>query len=144
MPDTGLHIDAASLPRPGDRERAALGLERWQDQARDCDDRDLGNFATAFAEDSRGHALLEAVFGNSPFLGRSLLREMATARHLVTHGADPVFQDLLAELRQMLGAEGDASRVMELLRAGRRRAALVIALADIAGVWRIERVTAAL
>jgi [glutamine synthetase] adenylyltransferase / [glutamine synthetase]-adenylyl-L-tyrosine phosphorylase len=144
MPDTGLHIDPASLPRPGNLEMAAHGLERWRDQARQCEDRDLGSFAAAFAEDSRGHALLTAVFGNSPFLGRSLLHELPTARNLVTHGADAVFRDLLGELRRTLATEGDAGRVMQALRAGRRRAALIVALADIAGAWRIEHVTAAL
>ena len=144
MPDTGLQIDPASLPRPGNPEMAAHGLERWRDHARQCEDRDLGSFAAAFAEDSRGHALLAAVFGNSPFLGRSLLQELPTACNLVTYGADAVFRGLLDELRRTLATEGDATRVMQALRAGRRRAALVIALADIAGVWRVENVTAAL
>src|SRR5262249_26271547 len=89
-------------------------------------------------------ALLAALFGNSPFLSRSLLHDLATARNLVTHGASAVFPDLLDELRRTMATEGDATRVMHALRAGRRRAALVIALADITGAWPIEQVTAAL
>jgi glutamate-ammonia-ligase adenylyltransferase len=136
--------DPASLPRPGDPDRARLGIERWRDQARQCEDPDLAAFALAFADDATGNALLETVFGSSPFLGRCLLLEMASIPHLVTHGFDNVFRDLVNGVREAGTAEGDGRRLMQALRIARRRAALGIALADIARQWPIERVTAAL
>ena len=144
MPDAGLKFDPAALPRPGDGARAAVGLERWLERARQIEDPDVAGFASAFAADSSGRTLLEAVFGNSPFLGRCLLGDMTTAHAILMRGADAVFQDLLAGLRLTLATDGDASHVMQALRAGRRRAALIIALADIAGAWRLEQVTGAL
>jgi len=137
-------IDPASLPRPGDPERARLGIERWRDQTRQCEDPDLAAFALAFADDPTGNALLETVFGNSPFLGRCLLLEMASIPHLVAHGFDDVFREVVNAVHEAGTGEGDGKRLMQALRVARRRAALVIALADIAGHWPLERVTGAL
>jgi glutamate-ammonia-ligase adenylyltransferase len=138
-----LTINPSSLPRPGDPERARLGIERWRDQARQGEDADLAAFALALADDAAGSALLEAVFGNSPFLGRCLLMDMASIPHFLTHGADAVFRELVNDVNRA-AADGDSKRVMQALRVARRRAALVIALADIAGLWPLERVTGAL
>ncbi len=62
-----------NLPRPGDPARAALGLERWRDRAQDGANGELAAFALALAEDRTGRALLESIFGNSPFLTNCLL-----------------------------------------------------------------------
>ena len=137
-------INSALLPLPGDDERARLGLERWRDEARQCDDPDLAAFAWAFAEDAAGHTLLTTIFGNSPFLGRCLLLDMATVPRLVNHGVDAVFREVVNDVHQALAAGGDIGRLMESLRIARRRAALVVALADIARVWSLDQVTGAL
>src|SRR3546814_5985082 len=55
------------LPRPGDVARAAIGVERWLEAG---DDVDFRSFARAVADDPAGRALLDALFGNSPYLGR--------------------------------------------------------------------------
>src|SRR6185312_11751663 len=144
MVSSALTINPATLPRPGDPQRARLGSERWREQARQCDDHDLAAFALAFADDAAGSALLEAVFGNSPFLGRCLLMDMASIPQFLNHGADAVFRELVNEVQRVGSAEGDGKRIMQALRVARRRAALVIALADITGLWPLERVTGAL
>ena len=141
---SALTINPASLPRPGDPERARLGRERWREQAGHCEDPDLAAFALAFADDAAGGALLEAVFGNSPFLGRCLLLDMASIPQLLTHGVDAVFRELVNGVHQAGPIEGDGKRLMQALRVARRRAALTIALADIAGQWSLEQVTGAL
>ncbi len=137
-------ITPALLPRPGDGERARLGLKRWQEAAGQSGDPDLAVFAASFADEPAGRALLAAVFGNSPFLGRCLLLDMATVPHLLTHGADAVFREVVNEVRRSAAAEADNNRLMRTLRVARRRAALVIALADIAGIWTLDQVTGAL
>src|SRR5262245_38711056 len=130
MSGSALTIDPARLPRPGDPERARLGCERWREQARQCDDPDLAAFALAFADDATGSALLEAVFGNSPFLGRCLLMDMPSIPHLVTHGFDAVFREVVNAVHEAGAGEADGKRLMQALRVARRRAALMIALAD--------------
>src|SRR5882672_9275178 len=141
---SALTINPASLPRPGDPARARLGRERWREQAGHCEDPDLAAFALAFADDAAGGALLEAVFGNSPFLGRCLLLDMASIPQLLTHGVDAVFRELVNGVHQAGPIEGDGKRLMQALRVARRRAALTIALADITGQWSLEQVTGAL
>ena len=88
--------------------------------------------------------MLEAVFGNSPFLGQSLLREPALLRNLCEHGADTVFAAVRDELATTTPASRDRAAMMAALRIARRRIALVVGLADILGLWSIEQVTGAL
>src|SRR4029450_8476637 len=101
-------------------------------------------FALAFADDATGSALLEAVFGNSPFLGRCLLMDMASIPQLLTHGFDAVFREVVNGVHEAGTGDADGKRLMQALRIARRRAALVIALADITRQWPLERVTGAL
>jgi glutamate-ammonia-ligase adenylyltransferase len=144
MLDTTLVPDPAFLPAPGNPARAALGLERWRDQAQQSDDPGLARFALATADDHGGRALLEAVFGNSPFLSTSLLAEPGILRSLLADGAEAVFADLLRDLKAIAAAEADTGRLMRAMRLARRRVALTVALADITQTWPLERVTAAL
>src|SRR6201996_7086961 len=87
--------------------------------------------------------LLDSVFGNSPFLGRLAQREtgalgeyFAAGPHIVLNAAI-----LLAEAAERADSEAQA---MKELRTAKRRAALAIAMADIAGTWQVETVTAEL
>ena len=144
MQDSPAVFDARSLPPAANRERAAIGLDRWRERARQTDDPELAAFAAAQADDAGGRALLEAIFGNSPFLSHCLLAELATARSFIAYGADAVLLDLLADLRRQAAAEDDTGRLMRALRVARRRVALTVALADIAGLWPVERCTEAL
>ncbi len=136
-------FNPVSLPRPADANRAAVGLERWHEAAAAADP-GIAEFAAGLAADPGGRALLEAVLGNSPFLGELLLREQAFLKDLLAAGFDPTLTQLLDGLRREYGAEEDTARLMRGLRIAKRRAALLIGLADITGAWRLERVTGAL
>jgi glutamate-ammonia-ligase adenylyltransferase len=128
-----------ALPRAFDKEAWALGLERWQ-EAEDPKD---AKTAKALAKHKVGARLLECLFGNSPFLGQVALDERAFFVDFARAGPDAAFETTLALLRrQDPAAEADA--VMRTLRIAKRRAALAIALADIGGLWSLERVTGAL
>ncbi len=87
--------------------------------------------------------LLDAVFGNSPFLGRLAVREHAILPALLADGADPAVADAVMLALCAADATSEAE-AMSRLRIAKRRAALAIALADIAGHWDLERVTRAL
>jgi glutamate-ammonia-ligase adenylyltransferase len=87
--------------------------------------------------------LLEAVFGNSPFLGRLALREAGALGEYFAAGPLTVLNAaiLLAEAAARANTE---ARAMKDLRAAKRRAALAIAMADIAGSWDVDQVMAQL
>jgi glutamate-ammonia-ligase adenylyltransferase len=88
-------------------------------------------------------AILESAFGNSPYLCRLALRERMQLDVLFTSGPQAVVEEAkIAALSS--SAATDQNEAMAILRVAKRRAALTIALADIAGIWRVEEVTRAL
>jgi [glutamine synthetase] adenylyltransferase / [glutamine synthetase]-adenylyl-L-tyrosine phosphorylase len=133
------------FPAPADPAQAIRGLERWSEA--DHHSPDLVAFARALIEHPPGKALLESVFGNSPFLTQCCLREVGFLRSLLEQGPDATFAELIDALnRQCQDADGapDTESLMSTLRVAKRRAALLIGLADIAGKWPLGRITAAL
>ncbi|HZQ00846.1 MAG TPA: bifunctional [glutamine synthetase] adenylyltransferase/[glutamine synthetase]-adenylyl-L-tyrosine phosphorylase [Reyranella sp.] len=84
-------------------------------------------------------ALLEALFGNSPYLTETALQNPDFMADLWSRGPDAVMAALHAELT----AEFDASaeQVAVKLRRLKRKASLAIAVADIADAWSLEKVT---
>ncbi len=135
-------LDCGLLPRPADPDRAAAARARWTESAT-ADPANV-EFFDAFVGTEPGSALLDAVFGNSPYLSRCLIQEPAFLRAWLTDGPDKTFDDLLAALDQDLSAETSLSRVTAGLRVAKRKVALAAALADIAGIWSLDIVTAAL
>ena len=134
-------FDPSVLPAPGDRDRAKTGVERLRDAV--AGDAQQEVFANALIGDPTGRALLDAVFGNSPFLGRCLLREIDMLRLFLAQGPDAAFAAALAGLDAQAMADSEAA-VMAALRRARKKIALLTALADITGLWQLDRVTSAL
>lgn len=131
-------LDRLVPPRPFDPARAEAGLTDWRTRAAEAGDEPLAGLA-----DKRETApLLEAMFGNSPFLTRCVLRDPIFTGRVLREGPE----EALAEVRAMLGFEaGEAlPATMRRLRRARERAALAIGIADISGAWDLERVIAAL
>ena len=91
-------------------------------------------------------ALLSSVFGNSPYLSRCLIADQGFARLLLQEGPDAAYETALQTVDY--GREGieteSINDVMKRLRIAKRGAALSIGMADIASVWPLEKVTAAL
>ncbi|MBV9904692.1 MAG: bifunctional [glutamine synthetase] adenylyltransferase/[glutamine synthetase]-adenylyl-L-tyrosine phosphorylase, partial [Alphaproteobacteria bacterium] len=116
------------LPKPFDRARAQRTFESLA--------------AEGFTPDDATRPTLEAAFGNSPFLARLAVREHAILRTLLAdpHAAVATANDL-ALSASTAETQADA---MARLRIAKRRAALAIALADIAGLWDLDDVTRAL
>ena len=86
--------------------------------------------------------LLGAVFSGSPFLGEALCTEPSVFRLLREHGPERALEVLRTE-QDAVPVE-ERTRLMAGLRRARRRQALLIGLCDLAGLWPVERVTAAL
>jgi glutamate-ammonia-ligase adenylyltransferase len=136
--------DYQALPPPADEAQARLGFARWQDAAAEVEDRALADFMGALPADAAGNRLLAALFGNSPFLTQCCLTEPALLMRLWEEGPEATFAELVLRLNRLLAPAADRASLMKTLRQGKRRAALLIAIADIAGWWPLERVTGAL
>ena len=121
----GLHIP----PLPFDSTRAARILE------------ELSGRGLSWSVDQQ--ALLNGVFGNSPFLGRLALREPETLARVLAAGPDAALQAALARAEEVAFLDEEMAAMAGLRRA-KREAALAIAMADIAGWWNLDQVTGAL
>jgi glutamate-ammonia-ligase adenylyltransferase len=117
-----LHIP----PRPFDPARAARVKE-----------------ALAARDFVSGEPLLDAVFGNSAFLGRLALQETGALGEYFASSPETVLNAAILLAHACARADSQA-QAMKDLRIAKRRAALAIALADIAGAWDVNRVTAEL
>src|ERR1700756_944833 len=136
-------LDVQGLPEPADAGLAALGLLRWRERAAEV----AGGLAAemiAFLENANGLRLLASLFGNSPFLTLCCLREPDFLLRLAGLGPDATFAEVADGLNRDLPPEPAPAPLRRRRRTGKRRAALVVALADIAAWWALERQTAAL
>jgi glutamate-ammonia-ligase adenylyltransferase len=87
--------------------------------------------------------LLDVVFGNSPFLGRLAQREVGALGEYFAAGSHVVLNAAILLAQAVARADSEAA-AMKDLRTAKRRAALAIAMADIAGIWDVNTVTAEL
>ena len=124
------------MPLPGDMRLLSLGEAAWQEALAEAGD--AASAAHAWSSTKRGHDLLAALFGNSPFLTGVAVREWAFLTRLIDEGADAAFAALIAETAHPRDGESQAE-LMRQLRIARRRVALTVAVADIAGTWNLER-----
>src|SRR5215469_3317500 len=137
-------LDVQGLPEPAECGLAELGLVRWRERAAELDDIELATSMVAFADDAKGARLLASLFGNSPFLTLCCLREPDFLLRLAGSGPEATFAEVVGGLNRDLRQDPDRAGLMRQMRVAKRRVALLVALADIAGWWPLERVTAVL
>ncbi|HUO92926.1 MAG TPA: bifunctional [glutamine synthetase] adenylyltransferase/[glutamine synthetase]-adenylyl-L-tyrosine phosphorylase [Rhizomicrobium sp.] len=107
-------------------------------------ERTLADLATdGFSPPPAARAVFESTFGNSPFLARLASRERTTLEELMAHGPVAALASVEAALRGVETSQDEAA-AMAILRKAKRQAALIIALADVGGLWSVGEVTRAL
>jgi [glutamine synthetase] adenylyltransferase / [glutamine synthetase]-adenylyl-L-tyrosine phosphorylase len=124
----------ASWPSPHDSGAAERLIERFAE---------LGRAEARLASRPAVAALLRSLGGNSPYLSDLAVRESATLRAVVTSGPDPVAEAALGELASV-APSARRDRIAAALRRTKRTVALTTAIADIGGIWPLERITATL
>jgi [glutamine synthetase] adenylyltransferase / [glutamine synthetase]-adenylyl-L-tyrosine phosphorylase len=122
-------FDGAKPPAPFDAARAERTFESLA--------------AEGFVPTPEQQVILAGAFGNSPFLGRIALREHAVLKPILEEGPDWIVAAAVEQALSAANAETQAE-AMAYLRIAKRRTALAIALADIAGIWPPEMVTQSL
>jgi len=98
--------------------------------------------AQALARDAAARPWIDALAGHSPYLGELIAREPGSLRAVLDAGAEAAFTAALAPLKD--AAELPRAALGATLRQAKRRAALVVAAADLSGQWPLVRVTGAL
>lgn len=82
--------------------------------------------------------LIEGTAGSSPYLAQLITREGHWLSHVLGEEPEDIVTDLIAEAAGLAPGDLDAG-----LRRLKRRAALIVALADLGGVWPLHAVTQA-
>ncbi len=142
---TDLHPGFASArwPQPAEAAQVEIELGRWREAVAALDDAAARSFGESLPTTAAGQKALAAVFGNSPYLTHSMIEDPGFAIDLLRRGPD-VTDQLLHDLPEHLGGDVEETELMAGLRVAKGRAALAIGLADIAGLWPLERITEAL
>lgn len=133
------------LPQPFDPERVAHAMERWHSLADRPAFESIAPKIVDIASNPQCKAVLTALFGNSPYLTNLCLRDPDIVCDVFDHGLDRAFANALAPVRTSADARNlDQPTTMATVRRAKRRAALVIAIADIALAWPLDKITAAI
>jgi len=142
MPD--FHLLSNPLPRSANPDRIRSGMEQWIEAVAQENDSTLTDVSGELMALPEGRRLLEAVFGNSPYLTLCMTRDPRFALDLLTRGGEAIEADIMASLAGLRATPADGGDIGRSLRIAKRRMALTVALADIAGDWPLARVTGAL
>ncbi|MBL8836054.1 MAG: bifunctional [glutamine synthetase] adenylyltransferase/[glutamine synthetase]-adenylyl-L-tyrosine phosphorylase [Alphaproteobacteria bacterium] len=142
MPIIDSALAGAAWPAPAQPDRAVRETERLAAAARDLEDRNAGGWLTDAITSAR--PLLDAVFGNSPFLSDCLSLDAGFGACLLRDGPDRALKAAMAEADQECLHPASGAALAGALRRLRRRVALTAAVADIGGLWDLGRVTGAL
>ncbi|HET7680345.1 MAG TPA: bifunctional [glutamine synthetase] adenylyltransferase/[glutamine synthetase]-adenylyl-L-tyrosine phosphorylase, partial [Xanthobacteraceae bacterium] len=111
-------------------------------------ERDLGaagpQLEPLFARHPNVRALIEGIAEGSPYLWDLIRADPARLVTLLTADPEQYFASVLARGFAVLDAAQDEAGAMRQLRIMKAEAALLIALADIGGLWPLQKVTRAL
>lgn len=123
------------LPAPADKARAARNLQ---------DLRSLHPALDRALKDPVFSALCTAAFGGSPYLARLAQRHNGWLAGALSQTPQAALQRILHSLAVSDPAALSEDQQMTELRNAKQRAALLIALCDIAGLWDLATITKAL
>jgi glutamate-ammonia-ligase adenylyltransferase len=96
------------------------------------------------AQDGALATLLNGIAEAAPYLWDLIRADPTRFVAVLTHDPDDAIASLLAKARSAAAAARTSAQVMRILRRMKAHGALLIAVADIGGVWPVPRVTQAL
>lgn len=129
-------------PLPGDLLDGALGAElaRWRERLAQIPDQEQCRHLTALTEDTACSALLQRLFAGSSFLTQIAMDDPGLWADFVEQGPQSTLEDVLRDLAPPESGAQRREELQHLIRKARRRGCFVIALADITGLWEVDRV----
>src|SRR5215213_9213285 len=131
-----------AAPRLADRKAAQDRLAEWlSDIGRDAAGKSLKQL---IGQAPKVEALLLGVADGSPYLWELATAEPDRLLAALNAAPDQHLSAVLAKSSKAIAAAKDEATAMQLLRRMKAEAALLIALADIGGVWPVMRATHAL
>ncbi|MEQ8287192.1 bifunctional [glutamine synthetase] adenylyltransferase/[glutamine synthetase]-adenylyl-L-tyrosine phosphorylase [Thalassospira sp.] len=133
------------LPQPHAPEHVANAMERWHALGDRPAFESIASKIGDIASNTQSKSVLEALFGNSPYLTNLCLRDPDVVCDVFDNGLDQAFANALNPVRISADARNlDQPTTMTTVRRAKRRAALVIAIADICLAWPLDKITSAI
>jgi [glutamine synthetase] adenylyltransferase / [glutamine synthetase]-adenylyl-L-tyrosine phosphorylase len=142
MPDRPSATPYLGPPRASNPQFVEVGWARWRDAT--AKGEETARRAAALAADARWRDRLGAIFGSSPFLTEAALAEAECVLDVAGLGPDAAAARLFDALDRVLAENPDRAGLDRALRRAKRRVALTVGLADLAGLWPLETVTGTL
>src|SRR4051794_2612892 len=137
--DKTLVLALADAPRLMDRKAAQARVAEWLTEiGRSAAGKTIKRLAAA---SPKLEALLLGLADGSPYLWDLAAAEPERLLSLLNSDPDEHLAGLLAKVEKAVAATTDEAKAMQLLRRMKAEAALLIALADIGGVWPVMRAT---
>src|SRR5689334_15885727 len=131
----------ASAPRLSDKKGAHARVAAWLSELSSKHGKPI---EILLGERPIVRTLLEGLAESSPYLWDLASREPERLLRLLQADPDNHLRTLLAQSARAVSACNDESEAMRLLRRMKSEAALLIALADIGGIWPVMRAARAL
>jgi len=131
-----------SAPRTSFPERARAAVAEWRDTIADAAARTA--LTGLIDENPEVGSLIEGIAGGSPYLWDLVRADPGRLIALLEADPDEWLRTQQSRTAQAVAACSDEASAMRLLRQHKAEAALLIAIADIGGVWEVMFVTRAL
>ncbi len=144
MTRLSLFTPKALLPVLAHPERAEAGWQDWTSRLTKMAGSGRAEKLAEQSKDPEIQRLLGAIFAYSPFLSRCLLHDIELFEAVLRHGPEKLIEETLDRLKAELRDHTEVSAVETDLRRAKQKVALIVALADLAGNWSLDQVTAAL
>jgi glutamate-ammonia-ligase adenylyltransferase len=132
-------IVAAPRPRPGRRKDVA---GQFIDAVED--DRLRARLASLLKPTPKALRLITAILDYSPFLSRIAATHPDWLLEVIAEPPERHLQKLIEDMTRAAARAADDAAIMPALRHARQRTALLVALADLGGIWGLDEVTEAL
>lgn len=136
MAQATLYQRFSKAPRLADRCAAEARLGDLVDEA--------GPEISVLAADPGTRALLLGVADHSPYLWKLIRSDPHRLVRLLTTPPEPRLDELLQDLASAAARAGSEAELMRVLRRAKQEVALLVALADLGGVWKTVTVMQAL
>ncbi|MEX1146828.1 MAG: hypothetical protein WEB93_00455, partial [Sphingomonadales bacterium] len=130
---------ARAIPLPDDPDRARNG---WIDFNEAVSEAGLDELKAATLT-PENREKMDAIFGNSPYLTRIMVRKPELALNMLDDAGD-LCRTIMDELAAHVPTLTDTDAVMAALRRAKLKVSLVVAAADIWSLWPLDRVTGTL
>lgn len=135
-------FDTTAAPAPANIASCARGHERWTAAVLAIGDKASKLNKQGNGQNSSLNKLLDSIFGNSPYLSDCAVSNPNFLLEIVNLGPEWACTQIYKRLADLSGNVGvDEADLMRELRQAKRDLSLTVAIADIVGIWPVEKVT---